>query len=148
MQEDILKKIQLDIHPRQFGNLTLFEIKPENLKMVLRVFSHEMHLPLKTVCAKNMKTSVGEYGIFYIFGVPKENYFLAPYILVGKDFAFPSGVDVMHELSLYEREIHTFFGLQPVGHPDLRRILNPDEWTVFPLRKDFKSAEFVPKPVK
>src|SRR3989344_1057821 len=139
MLGDILKKIQLDIHPQKFGNLTLFEIKPQDLKMVLRVFSHEMHLPLKTVCAKNMKTSVGEYGIFYIFGSPKENYFFAPYILVGYDLAFPSGVDIMHELSLYEREIHTFFGLKPVGHPDLRPLHLHENWpeNVHPLRKEY-----------
>lgn len=139
MQEDILKKIQLDIHPKKFGNLTLFEIKPEDLKMVLRFFSHEMHFSLKTVCAKNIKASGGEYGIFYIFGAPKENYFFAPYILVGKDLAFPSGVDVMHELSLYEREIHTFFGLQPVGHPDLRPFILHENWpeNAHPLRKEY-----------
>ncbi|MFT3739722.1 MAG: NADH-quinone oxidoreductase subunit C [Breznakibacter sp.] len=36
-----------------------------------------------------------------------------------------------------EREAYDFFGLQFEGHPNLKRILNVDEMTAFPLRKDF-----------
>lgn len=36
-----------------------------------------------------------------------------------------------------ERETYDFFGVNFVGHPDLRRILNVDEMDYFPLRKEF-----------
>ena len=52
------------------------------------------------------------------------------------DCAVPSLVDVFPGLAFPEREVFDLFGVRFDGHPDLTRILMPDQWVGHPLRKD------------
>ncbi len=49
----------------------------------------------------------------------------------------PTATDLWRGADWMEREVYDMFGIVFVGHGDLRRILMPDEFTAFPLRKDY-----------
>lgn len=49
----------------------------------------------------------------------------------------PSVYSLWKSADWLEREVYDMFGITFAGHPDLRRILMPDEFTAFPLRKDY-----------
>ncbi len=52
--------------------------------------------------------------------------------------AVPSVVGIWPTADWYEREAYDLLGIDFPGHPDLRRIMLPDDWEGHPLRKDWK----------
>ncbi len=54
-----------------------------------------------------------------------------------QDPTVESLVPVWPSANYYEREVFDLFGIRFGGHPNLRRIMMPDEWEGYPLRKDY-----------
>lgn len=57
--------------------------------------------------------------------------------LQGPNPEIPTATVVWKGANWMERETFDFFGVNFIGHPDLRRILNVDDMEVFPMRKEY-----------
>src|SRR5689334_1291766 len=64
--------------------------------------------------------------------------------VAGSDAHMPTLVNLFPNADWYEREVYDLFGILFDGHPDLRRILMPDEWEGHPARKDYPVQVKVP----
>ena len=49
----------------------------------------------------------------------------------------PTLFDIYPGSEALEREVHDLFGINFEGHPDMTRILMPEDWEGYPLRKDY-----------
>jgi len=56
-----------------------------------------------------------------------------------KDLKASTITDLIPGAVLYEREVHDLFGIEFEGHPDLSRLMLPEEWPedVYPMRKEY-----------
>ncbi len=134
------KYITSDVQTQVQGNMVMYEVRAEEIVNTCTDLYSAHNLPFKMMTAIDDRKERGAFRILYIFGIPHEHAFLAPYIELKDTSEFPSVCNVIHGASIYERKIKTFFGLQPKNHFDPQSIILHENWPegVFPLRKDFQ----------
>jgi NADH-quinone oxidoreductase subunit C len=79
---------------------------------------------------------------YHLVSIPRKHRVRLRVRLESHDPVVDSLVPVWPGANWLEREIFDLFGIQFTGHPDLRRILLPDDWEGYPLRKDYPVEGF------
>jgi NADH-quinone oxidoreductase subunit C len=74
---------------------------------------------------------------YHLVSIPRREKVRLKVKLSGNDPVVDSLVPVWPGANWLEREIFDLFGIRFSGHPDLRRILLPDDWEGYPLRRDY-----------
>jgi NADH-quinone oxidoreductase subunit C len=123
-------------------NLRLF-VPPERLE--------ELLLTMKSKCGFNLLAELGatdylgypgrtrrRYEVHYVLrNLDSSECLIVKAGVDDPDPALPSATPLWPGADWMEREVFDMFGIRFIGHPDLRRILMPEEFTAYPLRKDY-----------
>jgi len=93
---------------------------------------------LSDICGVDWPGRAERFEIVYHLYSLKHNSRLRVKVKLREDDPrLPSVTEVWPTANWHEREAFDMFGIEFTGHPDLRRILNPDDFKGFPYRKDF-----------
>jgi NADH-quinone oxidoreductase subunit C len=132
---------QLTNWSEEFGLLSFTAPKELNLKVLQYLYDDEelQFQFLTDLCGVHYPEQVGqEIAVVYHLHSLTNNIRLR-----FKVFTDAEKTEVFTATSLYEaanwmeRETYDFFGVNFIGHPNLKRILNVDEMTYFPMRKEY-----------
>ena len=85
---------------------------------------------------------------YHLFSTTKHHRLRLKVLLAETDVVVPTVTGVWRTANWHERETFDFFGVVFEGHPDLRRILLPDDWQGYSLRKDFPLRGYEPYSLK
>lgn len=143
IREKLIEKFgdQLTNWAEPYGMLTFTSDKDLNLKVLQFLYDDpELQFRFMTdLCGTHFPEQNGhEIGVVYHLHNLVENIRIRY-----KVFADVAKPDVFSSTALFEaanwmeREAYDFYGVNFLGHPNLKRILNVDEMDYFPLRKEY-----------
>ena len=75
--------------------------------------------------------------VYHLFSIPNKKYLRLKVKLSGEDANIDSLTPIWPGANFFEREVFDLFGVRFDGHPDLTRIMMPENWEGHPLRKDY-----------
>jgi NADH-quinone oxidoreductase subunit C len=120
------------------GEVTL-EIAPAAIARVCAFLKNERRfVRLSTVTAVDWFPQEPRFEVVYhLHSVQANERLRLKCRLSGNAPEIDSVTQVWRSADWYEREVFDLFGIRFAGHPDLRRIMMPDDWEGHPLRKDY-----------
>jgi NADH-quinone oxidoreductase subunit C len=122
----------------EFGELTL-EVAAAKIASVCGFLKYDQQfVRLSSVTAVDRYPSEPRFEVVYhLHSVARKQRLRLKCRIAGADPAIDSVTGVWRSANWYEREAWDLFGIRFPGHPDLKRILMPDDWEGHPLRKDY-----------
>jgi NADH:ubiquinone oxidoreductase subunit C len=114
-------------------------IPRNDLIKTVNILSSELNINhLSTITARDTGKDIEILYHFLLKGVVITIRTMCP----KDDPTIESIVSIFPGAVLYERELNDLLGIVPKGHPDLRRLVLPDDWVGgYPLRKDWKPPQ-------
>src|ERR1017187_6412285 len=118
--------------------LTL-EIAPAKIVSVCGFLKYDQEfVRLSTVTAVDRYPAEPRFEVVYhLHSVERNQRVRLKCRVAGVDPEIESVTSVWRGANWYEREVFDLFGIRFLNHPDLRRIMMPDDWEGHPLRKDY-----------
>ncbi len=140
MLQRLLQPGELDLQVDQ-GQLTV-EIPAARLVEVARVLRDDpetrFRMPVSMTCVDWPEKEL-RFQVVYLFRSLVHNDLVRLAVWADEQTEIPSLAPLFPGMDWHERECYDLFGLNIVGHPNLCRILLPDDWEGHPLRKDYVS---------
>ncbi len=115
------------------------DVKAGQVHDVLKQLKEEFGFHfLTSLCGMHHPGSELELAVVYhLHNMRAGHRFRVKTFLPLKDPQLPTATDLWPAANWMERETWDFYGIRFTGHPDLRRILNMEDFPAFPLRKDY-----------
>jgi len=138
--EELITEVLQGLHVQVKRERRIFLTVPRNdLIKTMNILSNELNTQhLSTITARDLGNDIEILYHFLLNGVV----FTIRTTCPKNDPTVESIVHIFPSAILYEREIHDILGVVPRGHPDLRRLVLPDDWVGgYPLRKDWKQPQ-------
>ncbi len=79
--------------------------------------------------------------IYNLYSIPYDLHFMIKVVLDRPKPSVDSVSDIWNGANWHEREAYDLYGIHFNNHPNLRRILLPNDWEGFPLKKDYVEQE-------
>ncbi|NOZ09231.1 MAG: NADH-quinone oxidoreductase subunit C [FCB group bacterium] len=120
-------------------------VQAEKWPEVAKILSEDPDLTFDSLmCLTGYDKGTGDaLGVAYNFHSMSKLHKLEIRIEVPRESAeIPSVANIWRAADWHEREVYDLFGITFTGHPDLKRILLPDDWEGYPLRKDYETPDY------
>lgn len=124
-----------------FHGETTLKVVKNRIKEVLTTLKQSGYEVLTDLSGVDYAGSKHETHVFYWLQNPKHYDRIRIITAVGREESLPTVIDLWEGANWYERELYDLFGVRFEGHPDLKRLLLPEDWQGHPLRKDYPLTE-------